>query len=114
MRAGPATAGISLVCIAPGALLGCLVGSKVDAMALPQTVAAFHSLVGFAAMITSIAVYVGNPATGFTLENISALLGNCIGSIALTGSVVAFGKLAEIKKCRKGCGLFDTKALNLP
>merc|ERR1739848_606560 len=89
-------------------------GKTVDAMALPQTVAAFHSLVGLAAMITSVTVFVGKPDKGFTVENISALLGNFIGSITLTGSLVAFGKLAEIQKFKKCCGLFDSKALNLP
>merc|ERR1719289_385970 len=61
-------------------------------MALPQTVAAFHSLVGLAAMITSIASHMLHPnANG--VHKTAAILGDFIGGVTLTGSLVAFGKL---------------------
>jgi NAD(P) transhydrogenase len=101
-----------LMALAPyilvGALLGLGLGSSVQVMKLPQTVAAFHSLVGLAAMATSIAAYFdveGDDRKGANVENISALAGNFIGGVTLTGSLIAFGKLN---------GNLGSKALNLP
>jgi NAD(P) transhydrogenase len=94
--------------ILAGALLGAGGGSTVSPMKLPQTVAAFHSLVGFAAMATSIAAYYDaapEARKGANVENISSLAGNFIGGVTLTGSLIAFGKLN---------GNLGSKALNLP
>merc|ERR1719223_618676 len=80
--------------IAAGSIVGLLIGSRVDPLKLPQTVAAFHSLVGLAAMATSIAAYYDSTEKqGPTVKNISALAGNFIGGVTLTGSLIAFGKL---------------------
>jgi len=81
------------------------VGMKVEPMALPQTVAAFHSLVGAAAMFTSIASYSAHPEVGWTMHNVSGHLGDFIGGVTLTGSLVAFAKLN---------GNMGSAALNLP
>lgn len=92
--------------IAVGSTLGLLIGSRVDPLKLPQTVAAFHSLVGLAAMATSIAAYYdASEKEGATVKNISALAGNYIGGVTLTGSLIAFGKLN---------GNLGSKPLNLP
>jgi len=88
-----------------GGGLGLAWGAKVSPIALPQTVAAFHSLVGLAAMCTSIGSYWANPAAGAGMENVSAILGDFIGGVTLTGSIVAFGKLN---------GNLSSKPLNLP
>merc|ERR1719343_796937 len=88
-----------------GAIFGFGIGSKVDPIALPQTVAAFHSLVGLAAMSTSIGSFYENPVAGASLHNSSAIIGDFIGGVTLTGSIVAFLKLH---------GLKGSKALNLP
>jgi len=88
-----------------GGILGFCVGTSVSPMKLPQTVAGFHSLVGLAAMTTSVAAYYQKPNLGYSMENISALLGNFIGGVTLTGSLVAFGKLN---------GNLGSKELNLP
>merc|ERR1712194_105003 len=74
-------------------------------IALPQTVAAFHSLVGLAAMTTSIGSFYENPVAGATLHNSAAIVGDFIGGVTLTGSIVAFLKLH---------GTVSSKALNLP
>merc|ERR1719238_1798177 len=79
--------------IGSGAVLGAGGGMKVDPIALPQTVAAFHSLVGLAAMVTSIASFQAHPAAGFNAHNVSVLLGDYIGGVTLAGSLAAFGKL---------------------
>jgi NAD(P) transhydrogenase len=88
-----------------GAVLGMIVGASADPMKLPQTVAAFHSLVGLAAMMTSVAAYMKQPHEAFDIENISAVLGNIIGAITLTGSIIAFLKLD---------GRMKSKEWNLP
>mmetsp|Transcript_18049 Transcript_18049/g.51227 ORF Transcript_18049/g.51227 Transcript_18049/m.51227 type:complete len:1019 (-) Transcript_18049:251-3307(-) len=76
-----------------GAVLGTALGMKVEPIALPQTVAAFHSLVGLAAMVTSIASYQAHPVPGLNLHNTACILGDFIGGVTLAGSLVAFGKL---------------------
>lgn len=91
-----------------GSAFGLVMGSTISPMKLPQTVAAFHSLVGLAAMATSIAAYLDadeEDRKGFNVKNISALAGNFIGGVTLTGSLIAFGKLN---------GSLGSKALNLP
>jgi len=94
--------------IGAGCLVGLMVGSSVQPLKLPQTVAAFHSLVGLAAMATSIAAYYDVDASerkGANVKNISALAGDFIGGVTLTGSLIAFGKLN---------GNLGSKPLNLP
>jgi len=76
-----------------GALGGVGIGMKVEPIALPQTVAAFHSLVGLAAMITSVASFQAHPVPGCNLHNVAAITGDFIGGVTLAGSLVAFGKL---------------------
>merc|ERR1719161_711420 len=91
--------------VGSGALVGTVGGMKVDPIALPQTVALFHSLVGFAAMVTSIASYQGHPHPGWSMQNISCVAGDFIGGVTLSGSLVAFGKLN---------GNMSTGAMSLP
>merc|ERR1719261_2040466 len=79
--------------IGAGAAVGTVGGMKVDPIDLPQTVALFHSLVGLAAMVTSIASYQAHPHAGWTMHNISCVAGDFIGGVTLAGSLVAFGKL---------------------
>jgi len=88
-----------------GAMIGVGVGLKVSPIQLPQTVAAFHSLVGLAAMCTSIGSFANNPEVGVNVKNIASILGDFIGGVTLTGSIIAFGKLN---------GNLKSTALNLP
>merc|ERR1719453_2000696 len=81
------------LCVLPGMIGGGYIGSSVDPIKLPQTVAAFHSLVGLAAMVTSIGNFAETKETGLTMENFFGLLGTLIGGITLTGSIIAFLKL---------------------
>jgi NAD(P) transhydrogenase len=99
------TLGFAILLLAIGAAGGMSIGSKVDPIKLPQTVAAFHSLVGLAAMVTSIGNCVNSDELGFTMENIFGLLGDFIGGITLTGSIIAYLKLD---------GKMSSKAWNLP
>ncbi|CAE8743521.1 unnamed protein product, partial [Polarella glacialis] len=57
----PAALPHALGLLAAGGVGGIAIGSQVSPIALPQTVAAFHSLVGGAAMVTSIASHMIHP-----------------------------------------------------
>ena len=68
--------------------------------ALPQLVAAFHSLVGLAACFVAAAAYYRPEAYGIgeflaihTSSLIEMALGLAIGAVTFTGSIIAFGKL---------------------
>lgn len=91
-----------------GGACGVVIGNVVQVTELPQTVAAFHSLVGLSAMVTSVAHFASNPyftEDSTTTSLLAAILGTFIGGVTLTGSLVAFAKLH---------GLASSKALALP
>ena len=83
-----------------GGSVGTVVARRIQMTALPQLVAAFHSLVGLAAVFVAAAAF-GNPEAyhigvpgkihGGSLVEMS--LGLAIGAITFTGSLVAFAKL---------------------
>lgn len=86
-----------------GGTIGILIAHHIKMTALPQLVAAFHSLVGLAAVCVAAAALYAPAAFGIGgMEGIrtSALiemgLGTAIGAITFTGSVVAFLKLQGI------------------
>jgi NAD(P) transhydrogenase subunit beta len=92
-------AGIILA-IAIGGAAGAFIARKIAMTALPQLVAAFHSLVGMAAvLVAAAALYspqsfgIGTPGNikGASLFEMS--LGLAIGAITFSGSVIAFAKL---------------------
>ena len=88
-----------------GSAIGAAVASGVGPTELPQTVAAFHSLVGIAAMAGAAGEYLGN-AGDLGAGTLSAIyLAIFIGGVTATGSMIAFGKLA---------GLLKPAALSLP
>ncbi len=78
-----------------GSLSGYYIGNKTEATSLPQTVAAFHSLVGIAASAAAIGDYINTPdVSKLDSIHLSAIyLATIIGGITTTGSLVAFGKL---------------------
>lgn len=77
-------------------LLGGAIGSRITPTELPQTVAALHSVVGLAAVLTSIGSIMAAIAAAHTtaLHLVTGYLGVLIGGITFTGSIVAFLKLA--------------------
>jgi NAD(P) transhydrogenase len=82
-------------CMAIGGAAGRYIGHRVEPTSLPQTVAAFHSLVGFAASAAAMGDFV-NAADTTQLDKVhlaSIYLATVIGSVTTTGSLVAFGKL---------------------
>jgi len=88
------TAGIAAL-MGAGAVGGKYIGDRVAPTSLPQTVAAFHSLVGLAATSAAIGDFCNVPDTT-ALDGVhlaSIYLATVIGSVTFTGSLVAFGKL---------------------
>ncbi len=88
-----------LAAIAVGGTVGAVIARRVQMTQMPELVAAFHSLVGMAAVLIAIAA-VNNPGafglpvplpTGNMLE---LFIGTFIGAITFSGSVIAFGKLS--------------------
>ncbi|KAL0946607.1 hypothetical protein HGRIS_012805 [Hohenbuehelia grisea] len=77
-----------------GGLIGTILGRRITATELPQMVAALHSVVGLAAVLTSIGSVLADPSHVSTLHLVTAYLGVVIGGITFTGSIVAFLKLA--------------------
>lgn len=76
------------------------VAKRVGPTELPQTVAAFHSLVGLAATGTAIGDYMHHmhdpAAVADAVRMSSVYLASFIGGATATGSVVAFGKLQVV------------------
>ncbi len=87
--------------IAIGAIIGIVMARRIAMTAMPQLVAAFHSLVGLAAVAVAAAAYLNPGAFGiadaagqiFTVSRIEMGLGIAIGAITFSGSVIAFLKL---------------------
>jgi NAD(P) transhydrogenase len=77
-----------------GTIVGMTIGRRITPTSLPQTVAALHSVVGLAAVLTSIGSVLGHTGDISTLHMVSAYLGVLIGGVTFTGSIVAFLKLA--------------------
>jgi len=80
---------------------GALIAKRVPMTAMPQLVAAFHSLVGLAACLVAVGAVYAPDAFGImtaqggikTLSIVELSLGVAIGAITFTGSVIAFAKL---------------------
>jgi len=88
-----------LIGIAVGGGVGAVIARRVQMTQMPELVAAFHSLVGLAAVLIAVAA-INNPAAmnlpvplpaGNKLE---LFIGTFIGAITFSGSVIAFGKLS--------------------
>jgi NAD(P) transhydrogenase subunit beta len=83
-----------------GGAIGTFIALRIQMTALPQLVAAFHSLVGLAAVCVAAAAYyqpdaygIGSAGAIHTNSLIEMSLGTAIGAVTFTGSIIAFGKL---------------------
>jgi NAD(P) transhydrogenase subunit beta len=97
--AGSSFVGI-IVALAIGGAIGAVIAQRIQMTALPQLVAAFHSLVGLAAVAVAAAAFyapvefhIGTPGDIHPGSLIEMGLGVAIGAITFTGSLVAFAKL---------------------
>jgi len=77
-----------------GGVPGQQIAQRVELTSLPQTVAAFHSLVGVAASAAAMGDYINSDISALDGVHMSSIyLATVIGSVTTTGSLVAFGKL---------------------
>jgi H+-translocating NAD(P) transhydrogenase subunit beta len=104
-----------IAAISIGAVIGIVTARRIKMTDMPQLVAAFHSLVGMAAVLVGWAAYLNPDAFGITtqipylvkllhseccynaiapISRIELSLGIAIGAITFSGSVIAFLKLA--------------------
>ncbi len=95
--------------IAIGGAIGLVTARRIQMTAMPQLVAAFHSLVGLAAVLVGAAAFLNPEAFGIAtritpiaspsflsidpVSRIEMALGVAIGAITFSGSVIAFLKL---------------------
>ncbi|MGX9965825.1 NAD(P)(+) transhydrogenase (Re/Si-specific) subunit beta [Roseomonas sp. F4] len=102
LKPGMGAGGIVLVLagLAIGGTIGTLLAQRIQMTSLPQLVAAFHSLVGMAAVFVAAAAFYSPESFGIgTAGNIKGAslvemsLGLAIGAITFSGSVIAFAKL---------------------
>uniref|UniRef100_A0A8C7GH33 proton-translocating NAD(P)(+) transhydrogenase n=1 Tax=Oncorhynchus kisutch TaxID=8019 RepID=A0A8C7GH33_ONCKI len=98
------------ILISTALIPGLGIARKIQITDLPQLVAAFHSLVGLAAVLTCVAEYMieyphfaTDPSANLT--KIIAYLGTFIGGVTFSGSLVAYGKLQ---------GVLSSAPLHLP
>lgn len=98
----PQIDGYSLIIlgIIVGGTIGAMIAKNIPMTDLPQLMAAFHSLVGLAAVFVAAAAFynpvaynIGTPNDIHTSSLIEMALGLAIGAITFTGSIIAWGKL---------------------
>ncbi|MBT5073787.1 MAG: NAD(P)(+) transhydrogenase (Re/Si-specific) subunit beta [Kordiimonadaceae bacterium] len=90
-----------LIALVVGGGIGLVIASRIAMTAMPQLVAAFHSLVGLAAVLVAAAAFLLPENFGvvdamgniFMASRIEMALGAAIGAITFSGSVIAFAKL---------------------
>jgi len=90
-----------LVAVVIGGAIGFVIARRIAMTAMPQLVAAFHSLVGLAAVLVAAAAFLNPEAFGIvgkdglihSVSRIEMSLGTAIGAITFSGSVIAFLKL---------------------
>ncbi len=99
----PLTWGLIAGALVIGGGLGAVIAQRIPMTAMPELVAAFHSLVGLAAVfVAAAALYAPDafnliPAGQTGIAPLSLLemsLGTAIGALTFTGSVIAFAKLS--------------------
>jgi H+-translocating NAD(P) transhydrogenase subunit beta len=87
-----------VVALVVGATVGIVAANRVEMTKMPELVALMHSLVGFAAVLVSLVSYysttVAEHAAEHSIHLIEIYLGALIGAVTLSGSAIAFGKLA--------------------
>ncbi|MGE0828742.1 MAG: NAD(P)(+) transhydrogenase (Re/Si-specific) subunit beta [Hyphomonadaceae bacterium] len=95
------TLGLIAAAVAIGGGGGAYIARRIQMTAMPQLVAAFHSLVGLAAVaVAAAAIYapgsfhIDDGVGGVKMQSLIELsLGTAIGAITFSGSVIAFAKL---------------------
>ena len=86
-----------------GGGIGTFIAWKIEMTSLPELVAAFHSLVGLAAVCVAAAAFfqpaaygIGTPGNIGVASLVEMSIGTAIGAVTFTGSIIAFAKLQGI------------------
>ena len=79
-----------------GGAAGYVVAGGVGPAELPQTVAAFHSLVGIAAVATAVGEFLAHAEELGVGGGAAAVLAAVVGGVTFSGSIVAYSKLAGL------------------
>src|SRR6185436_17633390 len=84
-----------------GGALGAIIARRVPMTSMPELVAAFHSLVGMAAVLVAAGAFyaptafdIGTAGNIHKSSLVEMALGVAIGAVTFTGSVIAFLKLS--------------------
>jgi NAD(P) transhydrogenase subunit beta len=92
--------GVILAGVVIGGAIGTVIALRIQMTALPQLVAAFHSLVGLAAVFVAAAAFYAPESYGIAVAGhiktqslIEMSVGTAIGAVTFTGSIIAFAKL---------------------
>ena len=100
MQLSPMVIGLTVLGLAIGGGIGAYAAKNIAMTAMPQLVAAFHSLVGLAAVFVAAAAFYAPEAFHIVadgkimpLSRIEMSLGAAIGALTFTGSIIAFLKL---------------------
>src|SRR6202022_4141981 len=87
--------------VAIGGSIGAVIARRVPMTSMPELVAAFHSLVGMAAVLVAAGAFyapeafdIGTPGNIHGASLVEMSLGVAIGALTFTGSVIAFLKLS--------------------
>src|SRR5580658_9223172 len=87
--------------LAIGGGTGAVIARQVPMTSMPELVAAFHSLVGMAAVLVAAGAFyapnafeIGSPGAIHRASLVEMSLGVAIGAVTFTGSVIAFLKLS--------------------
>src|SRR5881227_3722460 len=87
--------------VAMGGSIGAMIARRVPMTSMPELVAAFHSLVGMAAVLVAAGAFyapaafdIGVPGAIHRASLVEMSLGVAIGVLTFTGSVIAFAKLS--------------------
>src|SRR5215204_7176561 len=87
--------------IAIGGGVGAVIARRVPMTSMPELVAAFHSLVGMAAVLVAAGAFyapeafdIGKPGAIHAASLVEMSLGVAIGALTFTGSIIAFLKLS--------------------
>ncbi len=102
---GAGSYALIIIGIAIGGSIGWQIAQRIQMTALPQLVAAFHSLVGLAAVLVAAAALnapeafgIGVPGNVHAQSLVEMSLGLAIGAITFSGSLIAFAKLQALMK----------------
>ena len=97
--------------IAGGSVVGFIWAKKVEMTGMPQLVALFNGFGGLSSMLVAISQY----TAGVTEDAFTALtlgLTILIGTVAFTGSLIAWGKLAGLKMFKKNISIPGKNFIN--